>query len=218
MLKELLKSFPESKSQYAQDMFALCMSNTHGPGYFVEFGATDGITGSNTYLLEKVYGWNGLLVEPSRQFHDKLYQNRSCHIDERCISSISGKKLDFQEVHSSGISHVKDKRNLSLLPSPSRYSVQSVTLTDLLVEVGAPSFIDYLSIDVEGHELAVLSGLDFDKYQFGCITVEHNYSHDSSMLKQIFLDNGYVSVFEDVSFYDFWFVSAAKYNQLLAHT
>ena len=44
--------------------------------FFVEFGATNGITHSNTYMLEKELNWDGILVEPARIWHEELIMNR----------------------------------------------------------------------------------------------------------------------------------------------
>ena len=54
-----------SKSQYCQDIFALSKPPMTS-GFFVEFGATDGVQWSNTWLLEKRFGWRGILAEPAR--------------------------------------------------------------------------------------------------------------------------------------------------------
>ena len=61
---------PYSRAQLAQDIFALAVSNSTSPKFFVEFGATDGITLSNTWLLEKHLGWQGILAEPARTWHE----------------------------------------------------------------------------------------------------------------------------------------------------
>ena len=53
--------------------------------------------------------------------------------------------------------------------------VQSITLTDVLDENNAPTFIEYLTVDTEGSELEVLKGINFNKYSFGLIHIEHNF-------------------------------------------
>lgn len=54
-------------------------------GFFVEFGATNGIDLSNTYLLETEFGWNGILAEPDKYWHTSLIANRTAIIDIRCV-------------------------------------------------------------------------------------------------------------------------------------
>ena len=56
---QFIKLVRESRSQFGQDLFALLSLNFKRGGYFVEFGATNGIEKSNTYLLEKELGWAG---------------------------------------------------------------------------------------------------------------------------------------------------------------
>lgn len=60
-------NFQFSNSSLLQDCFALWVNNNINDGYFVEFGAGNGVDYSNTLLLEK-RGWNGLLIEPSSNF------------------------------------------------------------------------------------------------------------------------------------------------------
>jgi hypothetical protein len=61
-----LKNFQYSCSRVLQDVFALTVLGSKENGYFVEASASDGLDSSNTYLLEKKFGWNGLLIEPSK--------------------------------------------------------------------------------------------------------------------------------------------------------
>lgn len=61
-----------SMSQLGQDLWVLEQTNYKRGGYFVEFGATDGVMLSNTWLLEEEFGWTGLLAEPNPKFFAKL--------------------------------------------------------------------------------------------------------------------------------------------------
>jgi hypothetical protein len=57
----------------------------------MEFGATHGVVLSNTYLLEKLYGWMGILCEPANSHHQKLEENLISIVDKRCVYSSLGK-------------------------------------------------------------------------------------------------------------------------------
>jgi hypothetical protein len=78
-LRNLLRANSKPTAEYFQDVWAATAIGRHG--YFVEFGAADGKTISNTYLLEKEFGWTGILAEPCRAFHSQLSYNRECIID-----------------------------------------------------------------------------------------------------------------------------------------
>jgi hypothetical protein len=87
-----------SKSQLLQDIFVLAALGQRRNGFFVEFGASDGITLSNTYMLEKEFGWTGILSEPNRTFAPKARANRSsCAVDSRCVWSATGETVLFTE-------------------------------------------------------------------------------------------------------------------------
>jgi len=92
----ILANSRSSKAQLFQDLFVLFMLNEKRGGTFLEFGATDGVELSNSFLLESKYGWRGVLAEPSPQWHKKLKENRpNSNIITECIYSETGKKLDF---------------------------------------------------------------------------------------------------------------------------
>lgn len=63
-----------SNSQFGKDLLALGVTNFKIGGYFVEFGCCDGMVGSNSYLLERDYAWQGILAEPA-ECDDILNQN-----------------------------------------------------------------------------------------------------------------------------------------------
>jgi hypothetical protein len=87
----------QSRAQLFQDVIALSFSGCKRNGYFVEIGACDGKFLSNTYLLEKEFGWTGIVVEPARVWEHDLHQNRSCLIDTRCVWPKSNQSIQFSE-------------------------------------------------------------------------------------------------------------------------
>jgi len=198
-----------SKSQLGQDVLALSYVGTERPGYFVEFGATNGLVLSNTYILEKNYGWNGILCEPAKNWHRELRINRQSKIDTRCVFTSSGEELDFSESSSGGLSTLyefvqSDSHSREISKS---YKVTSVTLLDLLNDHQAPNFIDFISIDTEGSEYLILRDFDFEKYRFGLICVEHNYTDNRGKILELLSSKGYGRVFEKFSMWDDWYVS-----------
>lgn len=92
------------KSQIGQDLFVLYSLIWKRGGYFVEFGATNGIDLSNTYLLEKDFGWTGILAEPAKIWHADLLNNRTAVIDFDCVWEESGRSLPFAVVESAEFS------------------------------------------------------------------------------------------------------------------
>lgn len=208
--KEIANFAPLAKSQLGQDLFVLNQSKYKRAGYFVEFGATNGLELSNTHLLEKEFGWNGILAEPARVWHKDLHSNRSAHIETKCVWSTSGQKLLFNETFSPALSTIL-QFNESDMHSESRkagntYQVETISLNELLEKYEAPFIIDYLSIDTEGSELDILKNFNFEKFKFRVITVEHNYTESRQGIFKLLSEKGYKRVFENVSQFDDWFV------------
>lgn len=203
-----------SNSQLRQELFALMELNFKKNGFFVEFGATNGVSLSNTYLLEKEFNWDGILAEPSKCWHEELSKNREVNIDRRCVWKESNKELLFKEVDNPSLStiegfgdndaHTKSREN-SL-----SYKVESISLNDLLDYYNAPKIIDFLSIDTEGSEFEILESFDFSKYKFRTITVEHNFSKDQEKIYKLMVKNGYERIFKEYSSHDDWYILKSK--------
>lgn len=199
-----------SRAQILQDLFALYQTGEKRGGFFVEFGATDGVTGSNSHMLETHYGWTGIVAEPARGWHEALDANRHCIIDHRCVSGRSGDLVMFNQAPNLELStidryadtdgHAASRRR------GERYPVETVSLDDLLEQHGAPADIDYLSVDTEGSELAILSNFDFARFRPRVITVEHNFSPNRAGLFTLLTCNGYDRLSVDISQMDDWYV------------
>jgi len=214
-LKSNILSYNKNfSSQLRQDVFVLYQSNFKRDGYFVEFGACNGLHLSNTALLEKEYNWKGILSEPVKCFQQDLRKNRNCFIDSRAVFNESGTQIEFRELSDykdlSGIvetflndNHVKKRNN----PLNDNYFVETVSLNDLLDYYNAPIDIDFVSIDTEGSEFEILSAFNFDKYKVKIFTIEHNFIEDKrNKIYDLMISKKYKRILTDISEWDDWYI------------
>ena len=173
------------KSQFGQDKYV----NEHffknkRDGIFVEIGAFDGVSLSNTYFFEKELGWQGICVEPIPEKFNLLQKNRSCICIQGCISNFDGKAL-FAEVPGnevlSGLSVKYDPRHIHRIQSEGGkfkyYEIDCFTPKTIFEKFNI-SHIDFLSIDTEGGEFDILSSINLKEIDVDVITIEVNYSDD----------------------------------------
>lgn len=202
-----IESTEKKYSQNNQDILVLYLLGDT-PGYFVEFGATDGVSSSNTLLLEEM-GWDGIVAEPSDVFHHSLSINRKCNIDHGCVSDTTGDTVVFYEVGASGLSSMEKYANndgwASARGNHAKKEVVTITLKDLLDKYKAPKVIEYLSIDTEGAEFDILNAYDFSRH-FKVITVEHNHTSMKNDIHELLSSHGYIQVFHDLSDWDNWYI------------
>jgi FkbM family methyltransferase len=208
---KLLQLLPSSKSQLRQDLFVLSELSFKEGGYFVEFGATNGIDLSNSYLLERDYSWRGILAEPARVWHSELRKNRKNSIIEtNCVWKNSSETLLFNETDAPELSTLDSFSNsdthTDFRKHGNKYEVSSISLNDLLDKYKAPRDIDYLSIDTEGSEFEILNSFNFDNYNIKIITCEHNFSKNRDRIHSLLVSKGYERKFEPISLFDDWYV------------
>jgi len=186
-----------SVSQLGQDLWVLERTNYKKNGFFVEVGATDGVLLSNTYLLEKEFGWTGICLEPNPVFFERLQNHRSCIVSDQCVSGETGKTINVifagayggDEAYQSEDMHY-DKRqaykNIGQIKP-----LTTISLHDILVQHNAPQNIDYISIDTEGSEYEILSAFPFESWNIRLITVEHNYTARRELIQKLLTARGY---------------------------
>jgi FkbM family methyltransferase len=196
-----------SKSQFRQDIFALTELGFKKNGFFVEFGATNGVTLSNTYLLEKRFGYNGILSEPNPKQLGDIRKQRTSFVDNSCVWRETGQTLKF--IERGDLSTLENFSELDMhgekRKGRPKFDVETISLSDLCRKYHAPAQIDYLSIDTEGSELEILSHHKFDEYTFKVITVEHNYTKNRDKIFSLLTSNGYERKFEHLSHTDDWY-------------
>lgn len=199
-----------SKSQLWQDLFVLYFSGFKRGGFFVEFGATNGLTLSNTYLLEKNFGWHGILAEPAKGWRDDLRKNRNATIFDQCVWKKSGAHLEFVEANVGEVSTLEayksNDEHYELRKYNETYVVETISLMDLLIMGKSPKIIDYISIDTEGSEYDILAAFDFTAYTFNIITCEHNNTGNKAKIYDLLSTNGYTRVYEHLTVFEDWYI------------
>lgn len=204
-----------SKSQLRQDLFVLSELEFKEDGFFIEFGATNGVDLSNTHILEKRFKWSGILAEPAKIWHSALAKNRTVAIETDCVWRKTGETLLFNEVndekHNGELStidsftnsdnHAKSRKSIS-----NKYEVKTISLQDMLNKHNAPKKIDYLSIDTEGSEFEILNSFNFEEYDIKIITCEHNYTPMREKIYNLLSKNGYERKCSEYSQFDDWYV------------
>ena len=206
-------------SQFGQDMWVAFLldcwdldSRAARAGYFVEFGAFDGLTNSNTLLFERQFGWRGILAEPLKSAVAQCARNRHVIIDPRCVWQASNEVLEFNIVpgaeqlatlksFEAGDFHAERRRE-----SQQSMQVRTVSLNDLLMEHRAPAIIDYMSVDTEGSELAILQAFDFDRWQINVMSVEHNWTPQRQAIRNLLAEHGLFHLERSVDYCDDLFV------------
>ena len=187
-------------------------------GFYVEIGANDGISQSNSLFFERKRNWIGVLVEPSPWTFKFLRKNRSSSnnfYNCACVSfDYKDNFIDFfysnlmsTTVHSdedyetnsnhakSGNLYLARNDNLENLRVPAR------TLESILISSGAPALIDLFSLDVEGNELEILKGLSHINYRFKYIVVE---TPDFTTISNYLYENKYKFI-KKLSTHDYLF-------------
>ena len=145
-------------------------------GFFCDIGGNHPTNINNTWYFEKL-GWQGIVFEPLPHMKTLWDENRKAKVFPIALSDARG-EVSFNVVDDvSGwedmLSYVKGSNNAIKDYNYKEIKVQTETLKQILEQENI-THIDYLSLDVEGHELKVLNGIDFEKVRINVLTIENN--------------------------------------------
>jgi FkbM family methyltransferase len=197
---------------------ALSILLPHKNGYYIEIGANDGISQSNSLYFERKKNWSGVLVEPDKENYHLLTKNRkksNKFFNTACVSfdfkesfiefiysnlmSVTvNDKSDFDKVNTHALSGMDFLAKDEMIKT---YIVPAMNLESILEKADAPSLIDFFSLDVEGHELDVLKGLSHIKYRFKYILIE---TSEFAIISS-YLNNARYHFMEKLSHHDYLF-------------
>jgi len=199
-IERLQGRYPRCFSQFGQDYWL--HENVFGDterGTFLEIGGYDGIAGSNCIFFEKFRKWQGLIVEAAPEFIEKIRYTRDARVIHAALSDEDG-EADFLKITSgytqmSGLLEHYSPEVLKQVRAHPMHREEVVTVPTIslgtLISSNAMDNVDYCSLDIEGGEMTVLEGFDFDAFDISVFSIENNRGRESQELGDLLRLAGY---------------------------
>jgi len=199
-------------SQYGEDKLLRELFHGQATGVCVEVGGFDGETFSNTLAFEE-NGWRAVIVEPMPHFAEKIRARRPKATLFACAAGAKAGQARLVIAHgvealstvTAEPAHLDRIRKMG--GSMEEITVPMRTLDELLAEAGVTK-IDFITIDVEGGELAVLAGFDLDRWKPRVVILENNDGKWCGEVHDAMLRRGY-HYFRSTGCNE-WYVPAAE--------
>lgn len=171
-------------SQHGEDFVLSLLFPGKRDGIFVEVGCIDGRRLSNTLHFEKI-GWKGLCIEAHNDYIEMLRKNRPASmVVHAAIGDHDEDHVNFFANSRGSLSSLDESRKVDFEGYGQYFTgfeLQKVpmrTLTSVFEACNIKETIDFISIDIEGHEVHALRGLDFERYKPTVFVVESDsYAH-----------------------------------------
>jgi FkbM family methyltransferase len=186
-------------SQFGEDkiLFEIFQKKTNG--LCVEVWANNGIDDSTSFFFEQI-GWKCILVEPNPFLCQKIRKERNALLYECAASN----RMDTETLYvvegaerSDGLSTISNKKEIhdkikshGFVSSPIR--IKTMTLDRMLQDAHIDCEIDFISIDVEGHEYEVLEGFTIEQWNPAIVLIEDNSNFENVTVKKYLKKHGYV--------------------------
>lgn len=194
-------------SQFGEDIYIYnnYVNVPDSTGVFVELGAMNGYTYSNTKMFEDTLGFSGVLIEPTTQYNELIVNRPNCKCVNLAVNYSNEKSIFIGNGPCGGLdNYMTDEFKNRWHPNnKDGYFVNCSPFKDILHSNNI-TYIDVLSIDVEGAEEVVLDTMDFNIPVY-VIIIEldgHNTDKDNRC-RDILIKNGF-TFDKRININEFW--------------
>lgn len=164
-------------SQFGQDyyLFTEHFRKLTRTGAYLDVAANDAIGISNSYFFDRCLGWRGVCIEGNPYYYERLFRLRTCTLVPTCVANHDGASVKFGLAGGAG--GIMDDQNKHMkVWAKQKMEVHTIkercTTLDKVMDREQMFEIDYMSLDVEGHELQVLQGIDWSRTKINVLTIE----------------------------------------------
>ncbi len=187
-------------SQFGEDKILFEIFQRKTGGVCVEVGANNGVDDSTSLFFEKI-GWKCILVEPNPILCQMIRSARNSLLYECAVSDRRGVATLYvaegsERAHGVSMLSVEEEGARNKIKSYGftchPVQVDTRTLDDILAELTLSSGIDFVSIDVEGHELEALKGFSIERWKPMIMLVEDNFDFGNNTVSNYLKKFGYV--------------------------
>lgn len=190
--KDILGTEKKRYSQLDEELIIRDFFQDRRNGFFVDIGCADPVEGSTTYYLEKHLGWKGIAVDARAELAPLwMRKRRHSRFFSYLVTDHSDTKDTFYVVRGAeGLSSTQKERDfMGHTFKGEEREVPSITLNDLLDE-NKVTKIDFMSVDIEGHEPEAFAGFDIERFKPELLCVEAS-PHNRDELLAYFNAHGY---------------------------
>jgi len=205
LLGQLRKTYGEKLySQFDEETLIRHFFKDVREGFFVDVGAGDYQANSTTFYLEQHLGWKGIAIDANRARRTSYAQHRpQTKFFHFFVADKSDEETDlFMPL--GRLDSASGDRKLVLAADPYedapskivKIKVRTITLNRLL-DLLQIKTIDFLSMDIEGGEVAALAGFDIKRFKPKLVCIEVNHS-SHGVIEDYFKRNDYKRIEEYV--------------------
>jgi FkbM family methyltransferase len=179
-------------SQQSEDVILWKKHLNYRNGFFIELGAMDGVTYSNTKFFEDYLGWTGILIEPEKNQFQRLKANRpKCTNLEYAISEVRGEVVFNSRNGGDSGGGIASTHIDTTINEKDNYVVQSLPFRDVFSLVPLPPKVDLFCVDVEGGEWGVISTFPFEQIPVKLVLMEtHPNSKELARCREVLANAG----------------------------
>ncbi len=183
--------------QHGEDFIIYKLLGEKSYGFYVEVGCIDGLRFSNSYFFEK-NGWKGICIEAHNDYIPLIRRNRPESIVEHCaISDFDAEEIEFYANSRGSLSTLDKNQEENFRKKQPEYfegfTIQKVPVRklDTILSKYSPEKIDFISIDIEGHEINALKGINLKKFRPDIFIIECDSLENEKLINKLLKPHNY---------------------------